>query len=92
MSDRLDELKRKIGETRRGLEEAVRRLGALRERLRPREQAAPHEGERANGGGDTAAPLFPGMSTESGGIDDVELRFEALGTEVGADDSKREER
>jgi len=82
MSERLDDLRRRVGETRRGLEEALRRLSAVRERLGPRQatdEAAP-------------APLFPGLGTGSGAIAETELQFEALDTEVGAEGSKREER
>ena len=86
MSEKLAELRRQVGATRRGLEEAVRRLADLRERLR----------EAGSSAGRTAAegtvPLFPKADQAAGGLDDLELHFEALGTEDGAEGPKREER
>jgi hypothetical protein len=85
MSGKLAELRRQVGATRRGLEEAVRRLAVVREQLR---QEGPSAG-RASG---EAVPLFPKADQAAGGLDDMELHFEALGTEDGAEGPKREER
>ena len=84
MKEQLADLQREVGVTRRRLEDALRRLAAVRERL--------GAGERTASGGATAgqagSPLFQGL----GGAADIELHFEALDTEDPKDAPKREER
>jgi hypothetical protein len=77
VDETLSELQRKVGMTRRRLEDAARRLAALRERLSRREQP-----------GEAAQPLFQELAGTGGGLDDVELHFQALDTE----DPTREKR
>jgi hypothetical protein len=83
MDDRLAELQRRVGAARRRLEDAARRLAAVRERLRER-------GDSGGASREAAVPLFSGLGV--GGLDDLELHFEALGTEDDeSEDPTREE-
>jgi hypothetical protein len=82
MKERLADLQREVGASRRRLEDALRRLAAVRERL---------AGGGAGAGatpGQPGSPLFQGL----GGAPDLELHFRALDTEDPKDEPKREER
>ncbi len=76
MNARLDDLRRQLGESRRRLDEWARRLGVLRARVGAGSTSAP--GASAS---PESAPLFPGLKTGAGALDDVELTFEVLDTE-----------
>jgi hypothetical protein len=75
MDERLADLQRKVGMTRRRIEDASRRLAAVRDRLRERGESPGDTGR------DAGAPLFAGLWSSVGGLDDLELHFEALGDE-----------
>jgi hypothetical protein len=83
MDERLAELQRRVGAARRRLEDQARRLATVRERLRER-------GEAGGAAREAALPLFGALGV--GGLDDLELHFEALGTEDDeTEDPTREE-
>jgi hypothetical protein len=85
MGERLAELHRKVGHARRELEEAARRLAAVREELRDRLEP----GARDRAAREAGTPLFAGFATGSG---ELELHFQALSTEDDPEEPKTEGR
>jgi hypothetical protein len=85
MDERLADLQRRVGMTRRRIEDAARRLAAVRDRLRERGEGSGEAGREAG------TPLFAGLWSSVGGLDDLELHFEALGDEDEAEDPTTEE-
>jgi hypothetical protein len=75
MSERLADIQRKIGAARRRLEDQVRRVAAVRERLAGASAAATEPPRQP------PAPLFQGIGAAAGNLDDLELHFEVLDTE-----------
>jgi hypothetical protein len=79
MSERLTELRRRLGESRRRLEVWAERLAALRMRVGTADTSAKTPAPVTLG-----APLFnppPGRAPGTGALDDVELTFEVLDTD-----------
>jgi len=77
MSARLVDIERRVGATRRRLEQWADRLAALR--------AGAHGDPRADEvtppPAPASSPLFHGLGLGDGALDDVELTFEVLDTE-----------
>jgi hypothetical protein len=78
MSERMEDIRRRLGEARLGLEVCRRRLAALRTTLAEGGDAPLiSEAARAASG----VPLFHSAGSPSGAIQDQELHFEVLDTE-----------